>query len=112
LLDQTAIAGLGNIYVSEALYLAGISPRRYTHSIKKEEVNKLHKAIVEVLKQGIKNRGSSIDTYVDASGNKGGQAEYLKVYDRDGQKCRKCSSKIKKIVMGSRGTYYCPRCQK
>ncbi|MFH0886559.1 MAG: bifunctional DNA-formamidopyrimidine glycosylase/DNA-(apurinic or apyrimidinic site) lyase [bacterium] len=112
LLDQTAIAGLGNIYVSEALYLAGIAPKRYTTSIKKEEVGKLHKAIVSVLKQGIKNRGSSIDDYVDASGKPGNQAKYLKVYDREGENCHKCRSKIKKIVMGSRGTYYCPRCQK
>jgi formamidopyrimidine-DNA glycosylase len=112
LLDQKAIAGVGNIYASEALFLAGIDPKRKAGSLKQKEIQKLHKAIRQVLSEGIKHRGTSVSDYRDASGRRGGYQHRLRVYDREGQPCFKCKSPIKRIVVGQRGTYYCPKCQK
>ena len=111
LLDQTRIAGVGNIYACEALFLAGISPRRKTHRLKKN-APELHGAIQEVLRAGIANRGTSFSDYVDAEGVSGENQNALHVYGREGQACPKCGSVIRRLVQGARSTFYCPECQR
>ena len=112
LLDQKLLAGVGNIYASEALYLSGISPKRKATSLTKTEIFKLHKAIRRVLSEGIRHRGTTISDYQDASGKSGGYQHRLRVYGRSGEACPKCRSAIKRIVIGQRSTFYCPKCQK
>ncbi|NQT29172.1 MAG: DNA-formamidopyrimidine glycosylase [Candidatus Saganbacteria bacterium] len=112
LLDQKLLSGVGNIYANEALFRAGIDPRRQAKSLNDKEVEKLHKAIEDVLAEAIKYRGTSDSWYVDAEGKKGSFQLRLKVYRRAGEPCVKCKTKIKKIVVGGRGTYFCPKCQK
>jgi formamidopyrimidine-DNA glycosylase len=111
LLDQKFLAGVGNIYTSEALYLAGISPKRRAGSLKFAEVIKLHKALRKVLSEGIKYRGTSVSDYQDASGRPGSYQHRLKVYDQAGRPCKKCKAKIRRIVIGQRSTFFCPHCQ-
>lgn len=112
LLDQKLLAGVGNIYASEALYRAGIAPRRKAGSLKKEEIAKLHKAIRQVLSEGIRHRGTTISDYQDTQGRSGGYQHRLRVYGRTGEPCVKCKAPLKRIVIGQRSTFYCPRCQK
>jgi len=112
LMDQKKIAGIGNIYACEALWLAGIDPRRKANSLSLREQSKLFNAIERVLKAGIKYRGASDQYYLDALGNEGSYQDHFLVYGREGQSCRKCKkAKIKKIKLGGRGTNYCPACQ-
>jgi len=112
LLDQTFIAGIGNLYAQEALFLAGILPARPANKLKDKEIKKLHATIQKVLREGIRSRGSSIDNYVNGRGNPGAYHLRLKVYGREGKPCVKCKTKIKKINLGGRGTCFCPKCQK
>ncbi len=114
LLDQNKIAGIGNIYANEALFEAGIKPLRPTNSLTEKEIEKLRKAIIKVLKEGIKYKGSSAadEAYIQPTGEKGSYQDHFRVYQRQKQKCRKCGSLIKKIKIGNRGTFYCPRCQR
>ncbi len=112
LLKQEAIAGLGNIYVDESLFLAKIMPTRISSSIKEEEVRNLRLVIIKVLKKAIKKRGTTFSDFVDLKGVKGNFSEDLKVFGRQGKACFKCSSEIKKIKVAGRGTHYCPKCQK
>ena len=112
LMDQTFIAGIGNLYAQEALFLAGIFPGRPANKIDDKEVKKLHAAIQKVLGEGIEHRGSSTDDYVNGRGQQGGYHLRLKVYDRKGKPCLRCKSKIVKISLGGRGTCFCPKCQK
>lgn len=111
LMDQRKIAGIGNIYASDALFLAKINPKKEANKLKNEEIKKLFKAIEKVLKAGIKYRGASDQYYLDALGHKGSYQEHFLVYGREGKKCLKCRGKIKKIKLGGRGTYFCPACQ-
>jgi formamidopyrimidine-DNA glycosylase len=111
LLDQSFVAGVGNIYADEALWLARLHPLRAADSLSPEEVRRLHRAIRSVLRQAITNRGSSVDDYVDAEGEPGQNAEMLKVYRRAEQPCLRCGRPIARIVIGQRSTHYCPRCQ-
>lgn len=111
LLDQTRIAGLGNIYVDEALHRAGIHPGRPAGSLSRSEVKKLHAAIREVLAEGIAYRGTSVRDYVDGDGRAGAFQERLRVYRRTGQPCLACGAPIARTVVAGRGTFYCPRCQ-
>jgi len=111
LLDQKFLAGIGNIYAQEALFRAGIHPKRPAKNLSKEEVRKLHKAIKEVLSEALGYRGTSDSWYVDARGKKGAFQFRLRVYGREGEPCLKCKTKIRRMVMGNRGTYYCPKCQ-
>ncbi len=111
-LDQKVFAGMGNIYVAEALYLARISPRRAAARVKAAEVEALHQATRAVLELGIANRGTSISDYVDANGDLGGNEAYLKVYGRAGQPCERCGKLIVQIVQSGRSTYYCRGCQR
>ena len=112
LMEQSLIAGIGNIYASEACFLAGIKPTRRAGRIKKEEVKKLYQAVIKVLKESIKCRGTSADDYLDAFGREGTYEEKLRVYGRKQEKCRRCPEKIIRIAQAGRGTFYCPACQK
>ncbi|MGB9612647.1 MAG: bifunctional DNA-formamidopyrimidine glycosylase/DNA-(apurinic or apyrimidinic site) lyase [Candidatus Margulisiibacteriota bacterium] len=112
LLDQKFISGIGNIYAQEALFRAGIHPKRPAGSLSDFEIRKLHRKIKEVLKEALGYRGTSDSWYVDARGRKGSFQFKLRVYGRGGEPCLKCGATIKRLVMGNRGTYYCPRCQK
>lgn len=112
LMDQTEIAGVGNIYANESLFLAGISPLRKANTLTEKEIEKLYKSLLQVLKEGIKYGGSSENAYVNALGEKGEMQNHFRVYAQAGEKCPKCEGKVKRIVLGGRGTFYCPDCQK
>jgi len=112
LLDQRVVAGVGNIYACEALYQAGIHPRRPAGSLSKERTGRLHSAIVRVLESAIRMRGTTVRGYVDAEGLKGGFQNQLAVYGREGLLCFRCHVPIKRVALGQRGTFYCPRCQR
>jgi formamidopyrimidine-DNA glycosylase len=112
LLDQTRIAGLGNIYACEAMFHAGLGPRRRTNRLGRDRAARLHAAIRKVLELGIANRGTSFSDYVDADGELGSNQDALVVYGRDGERCRTCKTLIKRVVQGARSTFYCPRCQR
>jgi formamidopyrimidine-DNA glycosylase len=112
LLDQGIVAGLGNIYVVEALFRAGLSPRKRGRRVTLAQAAGLHRAILDVLELGIANRGTSFSDYVDADGEFGDNQEALLVYAREGQPCRRCGKKIRRIVQGARSTFFCPSCQK
>ncbi len=111
LLDQGNVAGLGNIYVAEALFLAKISPTRRAHRLKTAESQALYTAIRDVLTRSVANRGTSFSDYVDADGNQGSNQLSLWVYGRDGEPCRVCARAIRKRVQAGRTTFYCARCQ-
>lgn len=112
LLDQNVIAGLGNIYSDEALFVAGIHPARVSSRISKVRAGRLHRAVVAVLKAAIRARGSSVDDYVDGSGKRGSFQNHLNVYGRGGEPCVKCGTSIKRRIIGSRTAHFCPRCQR
>lgn len=113
LMDQEKISGVGNIYACEALFLAKIDPRRPAKSLTDKEMEKLFKEIENVLKLGLKYRGASDQYYLDALGQKGQYQEHFLVYGRQGKDCpNSCGGKIKRIVVGGRGTFFCERCQK
>jgi formamidopyrimidine-DNA glycosylase len=112
LLNQKLLHGVGNIYADESLFRAGIRPRRRASSITRLEYARLHAALQEVLKEAITAGGSSISDYVDADGEKGFFQFQHRVYGRGGEPCLVCKKPIKKIVVGGRGTHYCPRCQR
>lgn len=112
LLDQRHIAGLGNIYVDEALHRAGIHPERTADSLSAKELNKLHEAIVAVLGEAVEAGGSSVKSYVNGQGEMGMFQLRLMAYGRNGEPCRQCGTIIVKTVVGGRGTHYCPACQK
>jgi formamidopyrimidine-DNA glycosylase len=116
LLDQTKIAGIGNIYASEALWRARISPRRRARNVGPVRAKALHTAIVGVLEDAIRKAGTTLgetsQDYVDSDGVPGGFAEFLAVYDREGEPCWRCGTPIRRIVQAQRSTYYCPTCQR
>jgi formamidopyrimidine-DNA glycosylase len=111
LLDQSRIAGLGNIYACEAMFLARLGPRRRTNRLGRADAARLHAAIHKVLRAGIANRGTSLSDYVDADGEEGRNQHALAVYGRAGQPCRRCGRAIRRLVQGARSTFYCPGCQ-
>jgi len=114
LMDQKKIAGVGNIYANEALFEARISPVKPAKKLRNEEIKKLRGAIIKVLKEGIKYGGSSAkdEAYIRPTGEPGGYQQYFRVYQRAGEKCRKCGAVIKRINLGGRGTFFCSNCQK
>lgn len=112
LLDQTLIAGLGNIYVDEALFLARIHPLRLACSLGVVEVATLSRAIKTTLRRAIRHRGSTLRDYRDANGESGSFQKLHRVYDREGEKCRRCRTAIERIVLTGRSTHFCPACQK
>lgn len=112
ILNQGVIAGIGNIYADEALFEAKIRPERKASSLSGVEAKALFQSINKIIKIAIKNRGTTFSDYVDANGKKGGFSRLLKVYGREGEKCRRCGGIIKKAKVAGRGTRYCDRCQK
>lgn len=115
LLDQTNVAGLGNIYVDEALWLAKIHPERPANSLTLDEAKSLRDAIQSVLKKGIANSGTSLGhtqgNFIGADGKHGNNAETLNVFHRQGKPCPRCKTIIIKTVVAQRGTHLCPKCQ-
>jgi len=111
LLDQRAIAGLGNIYTDEALFAARIHPQRLANTLTEADVNRLHRAIRRVLNDALGNRGSSFRDYVDAAGREGTHQLRVKVFRRTGQPCYVCGTEIARIKVGGRSTHFCPHCQ-
>jgi formamidopyrimidine-DNA glycosylase len=111
LLDQGFIAGIGNIYANEALFLARLHPELKADQLSQDGVVALHDAIQRSLVQGLSNGGASIDLYLKPDGSKGEMQEHLNVHGRAGQPCFRCGTTIARITVGGRGTFYCPGCQ-
>ncbi len=111
LLDQTVLAGVGNIYADEALFAARINPRRAAKSLTQAECRKLAKAIRRVLECALRRGGSSIRDYVHPDGEGGRYQTQHKVYRRQGKPCRRCQTPIRRVVLGQRSTHFCPLCQ-
>jgi formamidopyrimidine-DNA glycosylase len=111
LLDQHEIAGLGNIYVDEALWRARLHPGRAASSLSAEEIETLHRAIQEVLSEAIANRGTTFHTYRDLLGAKGQHQDHLAVFHRQGHPCPRCGTAVERITLASRDTHLCPTCQ-
>jgi formamidopyrimidine-DNA glycosylase len=111
LLDQTTVAGLGNIYADEALFRAGIHPLRPAASLTPAEVASLHAAIRAVLLTGIEHGGTTIGRHRDVFDEAGTNGDHLDVYRRTGQPCRRCGTAVRRIVVTQRGTHFCPACQ-
>jgi formamidopyrimidine-DNA glycosylase len=112
LLDQGLIGGLGNIYVDESLFRAGIHPERRANTLAPGEVRRLHRAIRGVLRAAINGRGTTFSSFEDAGGNAGGYGGRLLVYGRgDKAPCPRCGTPLVRTVVGGRGTSHCPRCQ-
>lgn len=112
LLNQTLLAGVGNIYADESLFHAGVRPRRSAGRLTRAELEKLREALRRVLAHAIRLGGSSVSDYVDADGVRGFfQLEHC-VYLRTGEPCRRCGTPIRRILLAGRGTHFCPRCQR
>jgi formamidopyrimidine-DNA glycosylase len=112
LLDQQVVAGLGNIYVCEALFFAGLSPRRLAYTVQGNRAEKLAAAVRQVLARAIEAGGSSLRDYVQANGELGYFQHEWAVYGREGEPCRRCGAPVKRLVQSGRSTFYCARCQK
>jgi formamidopyrimidine-DNA glycosylase len=112
LLDQSFLAGVGNIYADEACFRAGIRPSRWTHRLTVRERRALYSSIQEVLENSIAARGSSIINYVDAFGLRGSNQEKLLVYGRAGEPCLRCGTPLQGTRLAGRGTVYCRKCQR
>ncbi|TAK31353.1 MAG: bifunctional DNA-formamidopyrimidine glycosylase/DNA-(apurinic or apyrimidinic site) lyase [Chloroflexota bacterium] len=112
LLDQRFLAGIGNIYVDESLFEAGLHPMRLATSLNADEAERLYHAVRAVLQRAIQNRGTSFRDYVDGFGRAGGNVPALRAYGRAGQPCLRCGTRIERTVVAQRGTFYCPRCQR
>jgi formamidopyrimidine-DNA glycosylase len=112
LMDQTAVAGIGNIYADEALFEAGIRPRKAARRVSRKAAERLHGAIRRVLAEALGDRGSSFRDYVDADGQQGTHQLRVKVFRRTGEPCYVCGAAIRRVRVGGRSTHYCPRCQR
>jgi formamidopyrimidine-DNA glycosylase len=112
LLDQRTLAGVGNIYADEALWRARIHPLRTAGSLRPAETRTLRDAIRDVLELAIERQGSTLRDYALPDGEAGGMQEEFRVYGRLGEPCDRCGTPIERIVVGGRGTWYCPRCQR
>jgi formamidopyrimidine-DNA glycosylase len=112
LLDQSMVAGIGNIYADEICFRANIYPGRRLDELSVQKIDLLYEKTKEVLKRAIKERGTTVSDFVDLFGKSGGYLRFLKVYGREGKDCLVCKkAKIKKIKLAGRGTRFCPRCQ-
>jgi len=112
LMDQETIAGIGNIYRSEILWEAGLSPTKMVKNLKEKEWQVLYASMKKVLKKAIKMRGTSQSDYRDTSGAPGSFQKVLQVYKKDGEKCSSCGIIIKRQMLGQRSLFFCPKCQK
>lgn len=111
LLNQAYVVGIGNIYVDESLFRAGIHPEQLANTLTDEQYRKLHQAVVATLAESVEVGGSSIKSYVNGQGEMGMFQHQLKIYGRQNQPCQTCGTIIEKSVVGGRGTHYCPVCQ-
>ena len=111
IMDQAKISGVGNIYADEALWRAKIHPEKTAEKLTEKEIQDLFDALLFVLKQGIEDRGTSVDSYLDVYADEGKHKKNLKVFRLDKEPCPRCKTIIKKIRVGGRGTHYCPACQ-
>ncbi|MGH2463267.1 MAG: bifunctional DNA-formamidopyrimidine glycosylase/DNA-(apurinic or apyrimidinic site) lyase [Candidatus Limnocylindria bacterium] len=111
LLDQSFIAGVGNIYADEALWRARLHPLRRADTLTEAEVRRLHRGIRAALREGLAGGGASYRDYVDPDGEPGLAAERMRVYRRTGERCPRCRRPIQRIVVNGRATHFCPRCQ-
>ncbi|MEW9051710.1 MAG: DNA-formamidopyrimidine glycosylase [Neobacillus sp.] len=112
LLDQKILVGLGNIYVDEALFRAGIHPERPANSLNEAEIAVLHREIIDTLSEAVKKGGSTIRSYVNTQGEIGMFQLELYAYGRKGEPCKNCGTPLEKTTVGGRGTHFCPQCQK
>ncbi|MGO4898229.1 DNA-formamidopyrimidine glycosylase [Bacillus sp. GM2] len=112
LLDQRTVVGLGNIYVDEALFRAGIHPEATANKLTKKQTVLLHKEIIQTLKEAVEAGGSTVRSYINSQGEIGMFQLKLFVYGRKDEPCKKCGSPIEKTVVGGRGTHFCIKCQK
>jgi formamidopyrimidine-DNA glycosylase len=112
LMDQRVVAGLGNIYVNESLFVAGIRPSRRLERMTSADCARLVDAIRTILEDAIEHRGSSIADFLDGMGRRGAYQWRRRVYDREGEPCVRCRTPIKGIRLGQRSSFYCPRCQR
>ncbi len=112
LVNQKALAGIGNIYADEVLHAAGVAPQRPADSLSPAEIRALHAAIRGELERAIRNRGTTFRDYRDAQGRPGGYLEHLRVYGRGGERCQRCGDRIACVRIGGRSSYHCPRCQR
>ena len=111
LLDQSIIAGIGNIYAAEICFACQINPKRPAKQLTKKDCANIIKACKSIMNKSIKNQGTTVFTFKFAKNHSGSFQNHLMVYERQGQKCKVCGSTIKKIVLNGRGTCYCPKCQ-
>ena len=111
LLDQSVLRGIGNIYADESLFRARLHPTRIAGRLEKKQLQGLHRAFREILAEAIRLRGSSISDYVDAEGNRGAFQLRHRVYQREGKPCFRCRTKIRRMIVAGRSSYFCPRCQ-
>lgn len=112
LLNQRVLRGMGNIYTDESLWLARIHPSRTAAALKPGELHNLYKAVQKILKEAIRLKGSSVSDYVDSDGNRGEFQARHRVYMRKGEKCFRCGTLIKRIIVAGRSSYFCPNCQR
>jgi formamidopyrimidine-DNA glycosylase len=112
LLDQSVIAGAGNIYADEALFLAGVRPTRRARNLTSAECERIAEGLKRVLRRSIETGGSSISDYVAPDGSDGAYQDERRVYAREGEGCPECGAKIKRVVIGQRSAHFCARCQK
>jgi formamidopyrimidine-DNA glycosylase len=111
LLDQRKVAGLGNIYVCESLFLAQIHPQRRCYALTSKEIERLAAAIRTVMRNSIRRRGTSFSDFVDSEGNPGENQNHLMVFQKDGEACGMCGTPIKRVIQGNRSSFYCSKCQ-
>jgi formamidopyrimidine-DNA glycosylase len=111
LMNQEFVAGVGNLYADEALWLARLHPLRPADSLAPREIARLATAVKDVLTQGIERHGTSFSNYRDQDGSPGENQDFLNVYGREGQPCPRCGRRIQRIVISQRSAHFCPRCQ-
>lgn len=111
LLDQKHVAGLGNIYVDEVLFRAGVRPSRRTESLDEKEIKRIYQAIPFILRQAIEERGTTFKNFLDPAGLRGNFVPFLQVYGRGGKECKKCGRPLRKTRVAGRGTHWCEHCQ-
>lgn len=112
LLDQAVLAGIGNIYADEALFAAGIHPRRPLSSLRDEEIENLSRSVPRILRAAIRRNGTTLRNYRTVAGESGENQGHLSVYGRTGEPCSRCGAMIERIRINGRSSHYCPRCQK
>ncbi|WP_461226404.1 DNA-formamidopyrimidine glycosylase [Lacticaseibacillus suihuaensis] len=111
ILDQSVVAGVGNIYADETLWQGRLNPAQPANTLTRAETTRLHDAIIEILGAATRLGGTSVHTFLDATGQRGGFQARLHVYDRENTPCDRCQTTIVKTKVGQRGTHYCPHCQ-